>query len=263
MGPAMPRAGGAVGGIFTACVAAVALAPAAVASPVTPSSEPARAAPAAVPPGPSTGVIGIALSGIGTPLAPPRAPTVKPYSPNCHTLFDPAFRGKCITATSPAGTVAGVVEVERGAFGGQERDLVWRRQGREWELALVHVFDNPGLPALLWRLDLRPRRPELVFVMPTDLPRFGHDLDVVEGSGRVSLYRFLGEGFADVPRPGDLVTYVPGATEAKPADGYFDQTLISYLDGAWRVVSQQYVPYKAAMTQHKAALWAPGAVPAS
>ena len=259
----MPRAGGAVGAIFAACLLAAALAPGAAASPVRSSSKPAHAAPAGLPPGPSTRVIGIALSGIGTPLRPPLAPTSKPYSPNCHTLFDPAFRGKCIIATSRAGTVAGVVEVERGAFGGQERDLVWRRQGREWELALVHVFDNPGLPALLWRLDLRPHRPELVFVMPTDLPGFGNDLDVVEGSGQVSLYRFLGEGFADVPRPGDLVTYVPGTTPAKPADGYFDQTLIAYLGGAWRVVSQQYVPYKAAVAQHKAALWAPGAVAAS
>jgi len=126
----------------------------------------------------------------------------------------------------------------------------------------VHVFQRPGLTTLLWRVDLRSGHPELVFVTPAAISGFGAELDVVEGNGQVSLYRFLGEGFANVPIPGDLVTYVPGATEAKPADGYFDQLLIRYMGGAWRVISQQYVPYRAAMDQHKGALWAPGAVAA-
>lgn len=229
-------------------------------SPATGSARPATAVP---PPAPNRSVIGIPLSGYGTHLVPPTSPTDRPYSPNCHRLIDPAFTGKCVVASSRAGTVAGVVEVEHGAFGGQERDLVWRRTGDHWALALVHVFENPGLPTLVWSYDLRPGDPELVFVLPTALVGFGSELDVVGGSGTVSLYRFLGEGFADVPRPGDLVTYVPGATEAKPADDYFDQLLISWLDGSWRVISQQYVPYAAAMSQHKGAFWAPKATAAS
>lgn len=235
--------------------------PAALASPEVRDGMPASTA-TAPPPAPSTGVIGLRLSGLDSHLVPPLAPTDKPYSTDCHELVDRSFIGKCVTATSSAGSVAGVVEVGPGALGHQERDLVWHRQGSHWSLALVHVFENPGLPTLLWRVDLRSGRPELVFVMPTDISGFGTELDVVEGNGQVSLYRFLGQGFANVPMPGDLVTYVPGATEAKPADDYFDQLLIRYTDGAWRVISQQYVPYQDGLEQHKGAFSAPGAVAA-
>ena len=260
----MARCKTAVGAFGLAFAALLPVAPACLASPLPHNPRPpATASATPPPPAPNASVVGITLSGTGAHLVPPTSPTNKPYSADCHKLFDAAFTGKCVVASSAAGTVAGVVEVERGAFGGQERDLVWRRRGDEWYLALVHVFDNPGLPTLLWRYDLRPERPELVFVMPTALPGFGNELDVVEGSGQVSLYRFLGEGFAAVPRRGDLVTYVPGATEARPADDYFDQTLIGWLQGSWRVLSQQYVPYSAAMAQHKGAFWALGAVPAS
>ena len=262
----MPRAGRAAAAVAAVCAQALAFSPApsASASPRPKAGAPASQASATIPPpSPSTGVIGLALSGLDTHLLPPTKPSYKPYSTDCHKLLDPAFTGKCVTATSSMGTVAGVVEVEHGAFGGQERDLVWHRRGDRWWLALVHVFNNPGLPTMLWRTDLRQGHPDLVFVMPTALRGFGSELDVIEGNGAVSLYRFLGQGFADVPEPGYLVTYVPGSTEAKPADGYFDQLLIRYLGGAWRAVSQQYVPYPAALRQHKGVFWAPGAVGAS
>jgi hypothetical protein len=208
-------------------------------------------------------VLGIALTGYGAHLVPPTSPTLKPYSSDCHKLLDPAFSGKCVVATSPGGTAAGVVEVERGAFGGQERDLVWRKEGPNWALALVHVSEDPALATQLWRYDLRPGRQDLVFVLPAAVEGFGSELDVVGTSGRVSLYRFLGAGFTDVPLAGDLVTYVPGSMEARPARDYFDQTLISWLDGSWRVVSQQYVPYAAALAQHRGEFWATGALAAS
>jgi hypothetical protein len=258
----------AVAALVLACAAVVYLSSPSTGSPLRPGSRhgtspSARSEAIPSPPAPNAGVVGIALSGLGTHLLPPTSPSAKPYTANCHRLLDPAFTGKCVVARSASGAVAGVVEIERGAFGGQERDLVWRRQGRHWDLALVHVFDNPGLPTRLWRYDLRSGRPELVFVMPTALAGLGSELDVVEGNGRVSLYRYLGEGFAAVPEPGRLVTYVPGATEARPADNYFDQTLIGWLGGSWRVVSQQYVPYPAAMVQHRGAFWATGAMAAS
>lgn|GEM_PF-1830450 len=215
------------------------------------------------PPAANGAVIGMALSGEGAHLLAPTSPTLKPYSGNCHTLVDPAFKGKCVTATSSAGTVAGVVEVERGAFGGQERDLVWRKQGLHWALALVHVSESPRLNALVWRCELRPGAHELVFVLPSALPGFGSELDVVEGNGQVSLYRSLGVGFADVPVQGDLVTYVRGPQHLVPSATYFNQTLISWLGGSWRVVAQQYVPYSAALGQHRGEFWAAGAAPAS
>jgi hypothetical protein len=190
---------------------------------------------------------------------------------------DPAFEGKCVIASGPAGTVAGVVEEEAGGVDSQqrqERDLVWHRHGAQWVLALVHVTEVcldalacstvPGLPTLLWRDDVdRDHDPKLVFVLPTDRAGYGSELDLVEGTGQVSLVRFLGGGFAVVPAAGGLVTYVPGASEAKPADAYFDQTLIGFTGGHWRVLLEQYVPYAAALAQHKGVFWDPRAVPAS
>jgi hypothetical protein len=228
-------------------------------------------------PVPSRSLIGIGLSGVGSHLTRPAKPTYMPYHDDCQRLIDTAFTGKCVIASGPGGTVAGVVEQEAGAFSGQgrqERDLVWHRQGAEWSLALRHVFDvclnalvcsgDPGLPTLLWSDDIRrDHGPQLVFVLPTDRRGYGSELDVVDDRGGVALYRYLGEGFAVVPPTGGLVTYVPGATEAKAADDYFDQVLIRFFTGHWRLISEQYVPYAAALAQHKAAFWDPRAVPAS
>jgi hypothetical protein len=223
-------------------------------------------------------VIGLGLSGIGSSLQPPTSSTYRPYNGNCHLLVDPGFRGECIIVDAPTGTVAGVVEVEtalvgkaRGAGaahghgpGAEERDLVWHRQGPRWELALVHAFENPGLPSLVWGDDIeRDHDPKLVLVTPSARAGFGTELDLVEGSGDVTLYRFLGQGFANVPSSGGLVTYVPGSTEAHGPAAQYDQTLIGYEQGSWRVLSEQYVPDKAALEQHRSAFWDNQAVPAT
>ena len=224
-------------------------------------------------------VIGLALSGVGASLAPPTGPTDKPYDPNCHALIDPGFSGKCVVAVAPTGTVAGIVEQETAVLppgpqagsaskttskrgtgktgpGAQERDLVWRRDGKSWALALVHVFQSPGPPSLVWADDVeRDHDPKLVFVTPSDRSGFGTELDLVEGTGAVTLYRFLGQGFADVPPTGGLVTYVPGWTEPRGPEDAYDQTLIGFSNGSWRVFSEQYVPEVAALRQHKGAFW--------
>jgi hypothetical protein len=222
-------------------------------------------------------VIGLALSGIGSSLQPPASPTYRPYGGNCHVLVDHGFSGKCIAVEAPSGTVAGVVEVATavrgqgrggrvtGAHGpgAEERDLVWHRQGPRWELALVYVFENPGPPSLVWADDVeRDHDPKLVFVMTSSKAGFGNELDLVEGSGDVTLYRFLGQGFANVPAAGGLVTYVPGWTEEQGPSAQYDQTLIGYEQGSWRVLFEQYVPDKAALQQHRAAFWDSQAVPA-
>lgn len=214
-------------------------------------------------------VIGLALSGVGSSLKAPTSPTNKPYSPDCHTLVDPGFSGKCVVAVAPTGTVAGVVEQETAVLtpahagntgkngpGVQERDLVWHRVGKAWALALVHVFQDVGPPSHVWADDLeRDHDPELVFVTPSGHPGFGAELDVVEGTGKVTLYRFLGQGFANVPAAGGLVTYVPGWTEQDGPANAYDQTLIGYSKGSWRVFSEQYVPDAAALRQHRAAFF--------
>ena len=210
-------------------------------------------------------VLGLVLSGRGASLYPPLSPTDKAYKADCHLLIDPGFTGKCAVATGAQGAVAGVVEQETAALEGgartgpaaakvqevQERDLVWRRRGRSWALALRRVFNSAGAPSELWTGDVQgSRSPDLVFVTPSDRGGFGNELDVVDGAGTVSLYRFLGEGFVVAPEPGELVVYVPGWTEQRPVEGAYDQTLIGYSSGSWRVLAQQYVPDGAALAQH-------------
>ena len=235
-------------------------------------------------------VIGLGLSGTGTSFVAPASPTDKPYSPDCHVLMDPGFKGKCVVTVAPTGTIAGVVETKasrpiegrgrpgkgmlgrarakaattRSAPGAQERDLVWRREGATWGLVLVHVFENLGLPSLVWADDIeRDHDPKLVFVTPSARTGFGSELDLVEGTGDVVLYRFLGQGFANVPPAGGLVTYVPGWTEQHGAANAYDQTLIGYSSGSWRVFSEQYVPDSSALRQHRGAFWDSLAVPAA
>jgi hypothetical protein len=237
-------------------------------------------------------VIGLALSGTGAGFAPPESPTDKPYSPDCHALIDPGFTGKCVVTVAPTGTIAGVVEREasaggrvegpgqptkrapghahspaaakRSAAGAQERDLVWRRQGSSWALVLVHVFQNAGLPSLVWADDIeRDHDPKLVLVTPSGRAGFGTELDLVEGTGDVVLYRFLGQGFANVPEAGGLVTYVPWWTQQRGPAHAYDQTLIGYSSGSWRVFSEQFVPDSSALRQHRGAFWDSRAVPAS
>jgi hypothetical protein len=224
------------------------------------------------------GVVGLVLTGANATLVPPTGPSSKAYTPDCHALVDAGFTAKCVVASSGAGTVAGIVEQETatalsnggspgspGASGVQERDLVWRRQGDRWVLALRRLFTaNTGLPSLLWADDVaRDGIVDLVFVTPTDRAGFGHELDVVAGNGRVTLYRYLGQGFAEVPAAGGIVAYVPGWTEQNGPSSAYDQVLIGYSGGSWRVFSQQYVPIAAALDQHKGAFWDSRAVPAS
>ncbi len=223
-------------------------------------------------------MVGLVLTGAGATLVPPTGPSSKGYSPECHRLVDAGFTGKCVVATSALGTVAGIVEEETAigqnpsaspfsasTNGVQERDLVWHRKGARWVLALRRVFTaNTGLPSILSADDVaRNGDVDLVFVTPTDRVGFGNELDLVAGNGRVSLYRYLGQGFAEVPTGGSVVTYVPGWTEENGPFSSYDQVLIGYSGGSWRVFSEQYVPIAAALAQHKGAFWDSRAVPAS
>ena len=223
-------------------------------------------------------VVGLVLTGAGATLVPPTEPSSKAYTPNCHRLVDAGFTGKCVVATSVVGTVVGIVEEETAigqspsgspfsasTGGGQERDLVWHRKGPRWVLALRRVFTaNSGLPSLLWADDVAKNgEVDLVFVTPTDSAGFASELDLVSGNGRVTLYRYLGQGFAEVPTAGGVVTYVPGWTEQKGPFSAYDQVLIGYSAGSWRGFSEQYVPIAVALALHRGAFWDSRAVPAS
>jgi hypothetical protein len=114
----------------------------------------------------------------------------------------------------------------------------------------------------VWADDIeRDHDRKLVFVA-RPVAGFGTELDLVEGTGEVVLYRFLGEGFVNVPPAGGLVTYVPGWEEHHGPDDAYDQTLIGYSSGSWRVYSEQYVPDGPALAQHRGAFWDSRALPA-
>lgn len=183
------------------------------------------------------------LSGVGSTFTPPLTPTVKPYNSDCRTLLDPGYYGQCITVVAPTGTIAAIVEVQKAtsqaaaAAPSQERDLVYRRQGSSWNLVLRRTYlTNSGIGTLLYESDVqRDGDPKAVFVRTAPNPRYGNELDLVEGSGKVTLYRQLHGGFAVVPPGGGLETFVPASS------GGYHEALIKYLRGAWRILSVSHV----------------------
>jgi hypothetical protein len=229
------------------------------------------------PPLTNTAIVGVAESAAGSAFKPPLSPTSYRYSSNCHSdLIDPGFSGQCVVVEAPTGTVAGIVEQETAAEGSgttttaganssgvQERDLVYHRKGAYWDLAQVHTFDNPGPASLVWAADIEnDGDPKLVFVR-RNTSRYAEGLDLVEGTGDVVLHRPLENGFVVAAPNGGLVTYVPVLTDEGGSAPYYEQTLIGYSTGSWRVLLDQYVPYAATMAQHRGVFWGPGAKPAS
>ena len=182
-------------------------------------------------------------------------------------------------ATGAQGTVAGVVEQETAALEGagpgraggakvqqvQERDLVWRRRGRSWALALRRVFNTAAAPTRLWSGDVearRPARPRLRH--PFGRGGFGNELDVVDGTGRRSASTASwARASSSPPSPASWSPMCPAGPSSVPVAGAYDQTLIGYSAGSWRVVSQQYVPDAAALAQHHGPFRDAAAVPAS
>ncbi len=187
-----------------------------------------------------------------------------------------------MVTVAPTGTIAGVVEKETSAGGPVEgpdnqpkghpgtlgrrpaaKKIRSRCPGARLSLAPPGVDLGSGA-----RARVPKRRPALVGVgrrhrtgprpqarfrnTGQAAPAFGTELDLVEGTGDVVLYRFLGQGFANVPGAGGLVTYVPGWTEQRGPANAYDQTLIGYSSGSWRVFSEQYVPDSSALRQHRA-----------
>jgi hypothetical protein len=222
-------------------------------------------------PGADPTVVGQVLSANGTTLVPPKAPTSWPSAGSaggragvgvnldnggCSAIFDPGFTaaGACAVATGPGGSVAGVVESD----GAQERDLVWRRAGPHWDLVLRRTFAHPGPLSQVGTAGTgQGGRPQLVFVTASPGHRgFGAELDVVGEDGRVSLCRaYLTAGFVVATADKNLVTYVPAWAVAGAPRGTYDQMLIRDVDGMWTVMAQQYVPKRAALAQHRGALY--------
>ncbi len=188
-------------------------------------------------------VVGLVVTGAGNTFAPPASPTVVAYNPNCHALVDAGFNGTCLTITAPSGTIAAIVEQQQHTYqAGQptppseERDLVYHRGGNNWVLSLRRAPVTNQSESRLYESDVnRDGDAKAVFISPAANTQYADELDVVEGTGAVSLYRQLHGGFATIASGGGLETFVPDARQG------YDQTVIRYTSGAWRILSDQHV----------------------
>jgi hypothetical protein len=116
---------------------------------------------------------------------------------------------------------------------GQERDLVYRQVGQTWTLMLRRIPQaaGQGISQLYVSDVMRDRNSVAVFVEPSVASAYGDEIDLVAGTGKVTLYRQLDDGFAVVGASGGLTTYIPD-----PAGGY-GATSLRYVAalGGWKV----------------------------
>lgn len=207
--------------------------------------------------------VGLALNGTGNTFAPPGGPSSWPApgsrqvdvnlnASNCRQLVDAGFSGQCAVASGPGGSVVGIVEHEASLA----YNLVWERRGNRWWFVQRRQFHRADDLGIVASEPIGPgRRSELIFVTGTARPGFGGELDVVDETGQVVLYRYLGQGFVVATADGSLVQYRADSTEqGAPANAY-DQLLIRATSTGWRAVAQQYVPAGAAQAQHHGLFW--------
>lgn len=248
------------GGSPPPAVPTVVVSPSVVVSPVpVPVPVPATGGPTAPPPppaaSPSGAPIGLVVTGAGSTLTRPDAPTTKPYDPNsaqCSGLLDPGFAlARCATATSKAGTAVGLVE----ASGADERDLVWSVRGGTASLVLRRTrqlpfagqgcagsYCNQASTSVVSSDLAGDAAPKLVMTVPAvsgtgmDIEANGlTDLDVVVASGQVVLHRNMKGGYARKAFGGGLETYTPAP------GGRAEHDVFQYRGGAWRLTSTEIV----------------------
>jgi hypothetical protein len=148
--------------------------------------------------------------------------------------------GSCAVTKTLTGTIAAIVEyrIEHYLPGapirpGEERDVVYRQVGDDWTLVLRRIppAEGQGISELYESDVMRDHNPVDVFVEPAVGSSYGDSIDVVAGTGRVTLHRQLDRGFAVVASAGGLTTYIP-----VPAGGY-EATSLHYVPtlGGWKV----------------------------
>ncbi len=184
---------------------------------------------------------GSVVSSRGTLLTPPMSPTTRPVSADCD-LLDPGWHGTCGILESKFGVAAAVNEgkaAPSGAF--DERSLVYRRTGNEWELVLRSAFvvqPGQGAPRAVV-VDLAGdgiKKFVVVFPNPDD-PTFMKAIDVVEANGNVVIHVTLNRGKARQAGGGGVEVWIP-----EKGDSTYRHEIIRYQDGAWRVVSSEIAP---------------------
>lgn len=168
----------------------------------------------------------------GTRFVAPLQPTNKPYSTNCDTLIDSTYTVEnCLIVTGKTGAVAGLVEYKNS----DERDLVYRRIGNTWSLALrftrVRTIDASERLGFDDLMDDGAKK--LVFVRPAG-ERID-SLDVVESTGKVSFHQSLSHGQAQKYRGGGIESWTMAAS------GRYDHRVIRYEQGHWVTIKRDRV----------------------
>jgi hypothetical protein len=168
------------------------------------------------------------------------------FSADCQTLIDTGFAGTCAVVKTPTGTIAAVVEHRSRHYRagapitvGQERDRVYRQVGQTWTLVLRRIPEaaGQGISQLYISDVMRNHNSVAVFVEPSVASRYGDEIDLVAGTGKVTLYRQLDDGFAVVRPTGGLTTYIPD-----PAGGYGATTLQDAPAlGGWKVEALSHI----------------------
>jgi len=193
---------------------------------------------------------GVPLSGAGSALTAPQAPTVRTATSPC-ALVDAGFKATC----AQAAPLVGIVELPKDSGNGRttgERDLVWRATGNNSYTLVFRATpaESPGQGAtvingrmFISALLTNPSRSDLLYLSIYDnkVQPYVWTLDVIRPNGTVGLHRDLHQGDAEVSlgQPGKLATWTPDSS------GAYDKATFGYREGNWTitgVVHHQQLP---------------------
>jgi hypothetical protein len=200
---------------------------------------------------PASASAGLVVTGAGSTLTPPGAPTTKAISasqsPNCYALADAGFNDQgCVKITSLLGTAVAIVEVQ----GSNERDLVYTVAAATAHLALRSTRVLPTSPNASGNYNpaatevsssdlANDNTTKAVFYAPISSSSGTNSaftsVDVVEGDGKVVLHRNLAGGVARKAFGGGLETWTPAAASQATHDTF------QYRQGAWRLTASAAV----------------------
>jgi hypothetical protein len=184
----------------------------------------------------STGIPGVGqiVTGAGTSLTKPLAPTTKAFSRDCSTLADAGFyQYTCVTSSSPGGFIAAFIEGSKSSK--EVRTLVYREVAGKFSLVLRDDTTDTGSTgsASLVKSDLNnDGDSKAVLVVPSANAMFAKTLDVIDTSGLVVIHLNLDGGFARAAVGGGLDAWFPSSA------GGYKHDIIRYLSGQWTVISQ-------------------------
>ena len=183
-------------------------------------------------PAPGAPAVESSITDAGTTFTAPAAATTKKYNADCGSLVDAGFsQFNCVQSTSPGGTIAAFVEVDRTTK--EERDLVYKKVGATWTLAQRRVADKGAPVGDVIKSDLNDDGdPKAVFTQPASNQQFSTSLDVIDTSGLVVMHLAINGGFAKASAGGGLEAWYPSSK------GGYEHIIVRYLNGKWTVISE-------------------------